>query len=108
MADRQDPWSVIYARQVAGHLEAVDRKYHGLIRDGIEERLTHEPLVETRNRKPLTRPSVLGDVWELRLGPGNRFRIFYQADPDRGEVSVVAIAVKERNRLFIGGEEIDL
>jgi mRNA-degrading endonuclease RelE of RelBE toxin-antitoxin system len=38
----------------------------------LESQLTHEPTVETRNRKRL-RPNRLAE-WELRIG---RFRIFY-------------------------------
>jgi hypothetical protein len=44
--------------------------------------------------------------WELRLGPRNRFRVFYEVDREQGQVRVLAIGVKERNRLFIGGEEV--
>jgi hypothetical protein len=46
--------------------------------------------------------------WELRFGPGNRFRVFYEVDEKRFEVRILAIGVKDRNRLFIGGEEIEL
>ena len=56
-------------------------------------------------------PSVMDDLgagWELRLGPGNRFRVFYRVDIERQQVRTLAIAVKERNRLFLGGEEVEL
>jgi hypothetical protein len=41
----------------------------------------------------------------LRFGPRNRFRAFYEVDLTEQTVSVLAIGVKERNRLWIGGEE---
>ena len=67
-----------------------------------------EPETATRNRKPLERPIELGARWELRLGPDNRFRVFYRVDAEERQVRVLAIGVKERNRLFFGGEEVKL
>jgi hypothetical protein len=55
----------------------------------------------------LKRPISFGADWELRLGPKNRFRVFYQVKPESHEVRVLAIGVKDRNRLFIGGEEFE-
>jgi hypothetical protein len=46
--------------------------------------------------------------WELRFGPSNRFRVFYQIDRDSREVRIVAVGVKDRNHLFVGGEEVTL
>ena len=66
-----------------------------------------QPDVETRNRKPLNRPTSFGAEWELRFGPNNRFRVFYQLDEAERTALILAIGVKERDRLFIGGKEID-
>ena len=90
------------------HLEAIDAKYDGLIRAKAQEQLTHEPDAETRNRKPVRPPAAFQAEWELRLGPKNRFRVFYQIDHERREVRIVAIGVKDRNRLLVGGEEVTL
>ena len=62
----------------------------------------------TRNRKPLERPTELGARWELRLGPDNRFRVFSRVDVEQGQIRVLAIAVKEGNRIYIAGEEVEL
>ncbi len=70
--------------------------------------LRFEPETATRNRKQLERPINLGARWELRFGPGNRFRIFYRVDVEQRQVHILAVAVKERNRLLIGGEEVQL
>jgi hypothetical protein len=70
--------------------------------------LSYEPDRETRNRKPVRPPAAFQAEWELRLGPNNRFRAFYQIDRERREVRVVAVGVKERNRLWVGGEEVTL
>jgi len=89
-------------------MHAIDDKYDRLIRQKIEEQLTYEPDVATRNRKPVRPPAAFNAEWELRLGPNNRFRVFYQIDQEQREVRIVAVGVKQRNRLFVGGEEVTL
>ncbi len=37
--------------------------------------------------------------------PDNRFRVFYQVKAESREVRVLAVGIKHRNRLLIGGEE---
>ncbi len=98
-------FAVVYAGEVKDHLRAIEKKHHSLIRSEIEAHLLFEPARETRNRKPLQRPASFGADWELRLGPGNRFRVFYQVDAEQCQVHILAIGVKDRNRLLIGGEE---
>jgi hypothetical protein len=71
----------------------------------IESQLIHDPDHATRNRKPLKPPSVFGATWELRFGPRNRFRVLYDIDTQNHIVHILAVGVKERNRLFVGGEE---
>jgi hypothetical protein len=107
MAKKQ-PFVLIYDPEVSGHLAAIEAKYHSLIRSAIEEQLRFEPETATRNRKPLERPLDLGARWELRLGPDNRFRVFYRVDAQQRQVRILAIAVKERNQIFIAGEEVEL
>lgn len=102
------PFTLTYAAIVGGHLATIDAKYDSLIRAKIEEQLLYEPDVHTRNRKPVEQPAAFQAEWELRFGPNNRFRVFYQVDRAHGEVRVVAIGVKDRERLIIGGEEITL
>jgi mRNA-degrading endonuclease RelE of RelBE toxin-antitoxin system len=104
MAKKQ-PFSLVYADEVKDHLRAIDAKYHSVIQSAIETQLLHAPDVETRNRKPLKRPIAFGADWELRLGPDNRFRVFYQVNTETRDVHVLAVAVKDRNRLYFGGEE---
>lgn len=105
---KKQPFALIYDPEVTGHLTAIDTKYHSLIRHTIEEQLQFEPETTTRNRKPLEQPIELGARWELRLGPDNRFRVFYRVETEKRRVRILAIAVKERNRLFIAGEEVEL
>jgi mRNA-degrading endonuclease RelE of RelBE toxin-antitoxin system len=105
---KQRPYTLVYAEETKRHVRAIDSKFHSLIREAIEEQLLHEPGVETRNRKPLRPPAAFSATWEIRFGPDNRFRVFYDILEEEREVQILAIGVKRSNRLIIGGEEIEL
>ena len=105
---RRQPFSLVYDGNVKEHLCAVESKHHPLIRSTIEQQLLFEPDVATHNRKPLQRPVAFEATWELRFGPQNRFRIFYDVNRESHEVDVLAFGVKVGNRLTIGGEEVEL
>jgi mRNA-degrading endonuclease RelE of RelBE toxin-antitoxin system len=100
-------FTLSFAPEAIEHLDRIESKYHGLLRRTIREQLTHTPSEETRNRKPLDQPAPFEATWELRCGPGNRFRVFYDVDAAAHEVQVLAVGVKDRNRLLIGGEEYE-
>ena len=101
-------FELVYASQVKDHLKAIERKRYGLIRQEIEAQLQFEPEVETRNRKPLKRAVAFGAEWEIRFGSNDRFRVFYEVDRDAGVVYILTIGIKVRDRLYIGGEEVEL
>jgi mRNA-degrading endonuclease RelE of RelBE toxin-antitoxin system len=102
------PYEIFFTVAAEEHLDFIERKHRRAILDAIRDRLCHDPLVETRNRKPLLRASRLGDrVWELRVGTGNRFRVFYDVDEAARTVDVVAVGEKIRNKIVILGEEIE-
>lgn len=105
---KQPPFALLYDPEVVDHLRAIDSKHHSLIRAGIEQQLAFDPETATRNRKPLQIPNSLDARWELRLGPDNRFRVFFQVDADARQVRILAIGVKVKDRLFIAGEEVKL
>jgi len=64
----------------------------------------HEPSVETKHRKPM-RPNPVAP-WELRIGP---LRVYYDVDVEPDQlVKIRAVGIKERNRVRIGGEVIEL
>ncbi len=104
---KKQPFTLVYADEVKQHLRAIETKYHSLIQAEVKSQLLHEPDVETRNRKPLQRPIAFGADWELRLGPDNCFRVFYQVNTESRAVRVLAVGVKERNHLFFAGEEFE-
>jgi hypothetical protein len=60
----------------------------------------------TKNRKPLTPPGIFDSEWEIRFGPENQFRVFYETDKQSQEVHIIAVGIKQRNRLLIAGKEI--
>jgi len=104
-------FSLIYAPITKGHLRAIESRYYSLIRKEIETQLLLEPDVKTRNRKPLKRPVIFGDAsatWEVRFGLQNRFRVLYRVNREDMQVNILAIGEKEGERLWVGGEEIEL
>ena len=107
MAGRR-PYTLIYPPAVNEHLGSIDAKCHGLIRKTIEEQLLFEPGVEARNRKPLRQPAAFSARWEIRFGPGNRFRVLYDVDEAAHEVYILAIGEKERDRLLVAGEDMEI
>jgi len=98
----------VFAPETVDHLDAIEHKYHSLIVKAIDEQLSFTPEQETRNRKPLERPTAFGATWELRFGTNNHFRVFYGVDSLEQSVEILAIGEKEGNRLFIGGKEVQL
>ena len=85
------------------HVAGLPAHQRAAVVDGAERHLTDQPEQSTTRRK-LLRENPLA-VWELRLGD---LRVFYNVDAKCNTVEVVAVGVKEHNRLFIGGEEIEL
>ena len=96
-------YRIEYSPQSADHLQALPAQQKAEILDKVDEQLVHEPTVETRNRKPM-RPNPLAP-WELRIG---NLRVYYDVEEEAAVVQILAVGVKEHNRLFIGGEEIEL
>jgi mRNA-degrading endonuclease RelE of RelBE toxin-antitoxin system len=74
------------------HLRAFDQRR---IVAAIEEQLSYQPTVPTRNRKCLEALTPTFEhvppVWELRV---SHFRVFYDVEEDTGRVHVRAIRRK--------------
>jgi prevent-host-death family protein len=99
-------FEIIYAPIVKAHLKTIEPKYYPQIADSIEEQLLYQPDIETKNRKPLKRPVVFGAQWEVRFGPGNSFRAFYKVNREDYQVEILAIGIKQGNRLYVGGSGV--
>ncbi len=95
-------YSVRFAASAEEDFAQLSARQRSIVLDAVRKQLLHEPVRETRNRKPL-RPNPLAP-WELRAGA---LRVFYELDAeDAGVVNILAIGIKKGNRLFIAGEEI--
>jgi mRNA-degrading endonuclease RelE of RelBE toxin-antitoxin system len=71
--------------------------YRNQILDEIEEQLTHEPTIKTRNRKRLENLippwQTVMSIWELRVG---EYRVFYDVSLTESVVYVRAVRRKPR------------
>ena len=99
---------LVYDPEFINQLKVIERKYYSLIRETIEQQLIFEPDIETHNRKSLTRAVGFGARWELRLGDNNELRVFYSVYPEQAEVHILAVGIKIREHLYIGGKEVKL
>lgn len=97
-------YQIEFAKAVKRHLEVLTAGQRSTVLDAIERQLTNEPSKETRNQKPL-RPNPVAP-WELRV---RELRVFYEvSEGPPAVVRILAVGVKTREALRIGGEEIKL
>jgi mRNA-degrading endonuclease RelE of RelBE toxin-antitoxin system len=89
------PFTIAITEPAYDELQAIKSFYRTQIIDAIDEQLTHEPTVETRNRKILIgfqSNFKHGDpVWELRVG---QYRVYYDVSEESMTVIVQAIRKK--------------
>ena len=98
------PYIIDYSPEAEDHLRWLTTRQQRTVVDNVERRLLHEPTVETKNRKPM-RPNPVAP-WELRLGT---LRVYYDVEEQPEQrVIIVAVGLKEGNRVRIGGEVIEL
>ena len=97
-------YRIEYSPATDEHLRVLTARQRAIVFDAVDDQLAHQPDVETRNRKPM-RPNPLAP-WELRIGA---LRVYYEiAEDPENVVTIVAIGVKERDCVLIGGKEIKL
>jgi mRNA-degrading endonuclease RelE of RelBE toxin-antitoxin system len=97
-------YEIIYADDALDHLEGLTARLRAIVVGEIERQLSHQPTVETRNRKRMRRQALA--PWELRIGDA---RVYYDArEEPEPVVEVLAIGVKEHNRVRIGREAVEL
>ena len=96
-------YSIEYAPETAEHLRALTARQRATVLDMVERQLLHQPTVLTRSRKRMrTNPLA---VWELRTAER---RVYYDVvEVSRRTVIVRAVGVKERDRVRIGGRQVD-
>jgi mRNA-degrading endonuclease RelE of RelBE toxin-antitoxin system len=97
-------YTIEYSPEAIVHLRALTARQRTQVFDNVEQQLRYEPNVETRNRKPM-RPNPLAP-WELRIGD---LRVYYDVEETPEPlVSIRAVGIKDRTRILIGNEEIQL
>lgn len=98
-------FEINFTSTAANHVRAYRKFEQQIILDAIEEQLSCESTVETRNRKRLGE-NELSD-WELRI---DKYRVFYDVviNDEDGIVQIKAVGHKEHNTLYIGGKEVQL
>ena len=85
------------------HLKDLTARERSMVLDAIAEQLTDEATLPTRNRRRM-RENELAQ-YRLRV---SHLRVYYDVDDNEGLVVINAIGIKVREKVFIGGEEIDL
>jgi len=96
------PYRIVFSPEAQSNLRGLTARNRAIVLDDVEQQLSHQPTVETRNRKPL-RPNELAK-WSLRIGD---LRVYYEVDDE--PVSVVhvrAVGVKQGNQVFIDNQEV--
>ena len=97
-------YRIEYSPATDDHLRALTARQRSLVFDSVDNQLKHRPSVETRNRKPM-RPNPLAP-WELRV---EQLRVYYDVTVEPEEiVTILAVGIKDRSRIIIGGEEVEL
>jgi mRNA-degrading endonuclease RelE of RelBE toxin-antitoxin system len=98
------PYRVNITEEAKEHLRGLPAQERTLVLDRVLEQLTHQPNVQTRNRKPL-RPNPLAS-WELRIG---RIRVYYDViEVPEPYVEIRGIGIKERHQVYIAGKAVQL
>jgi mRNA-degrading endonuclease RelE of RelBE toxin-antitoxin system len=97
-------YRIEYSPEVEDHFHALTIRQRSIVLDAVEKQLKHQPALEPRNRKPMRLNPVA--PWEMRLG---NLRVYYEVEqePDPA-VRILAVGIKERNRVRIGKEVIHL
>ena len=82
-------YQIEYERAARRHIGRLAKRQQVALVDAIKRNLTWEPLVQTRNRKPLE-DSELGG-WELRVGD---IRAYYDVSAEEQIVWILAVGIK--------------
>jgi mRNA-degrading endonuclease RelE of RelBE toxin-antitoxin system len=97
-------YTIEYSPEAEEHLRWLTTRQQRTVLDTVDRQLPNEPNVETRNRKPM-RPNPVAP-WELRIG---NLRVYYEIqDEPEFIVTILAVGIKERDEVRIGGERIKL
>jgi len=96
-------YRIEYSPSAVDHLRALGAGQQRVVLDSVDEQLRHQPALETKNRKPM-RPNPVAP-WELRIGI---LRVYYEVESAETVVRILAVGLKDRDVVRIGGEVIKL
>jgi mRNA-degrading endonuclease RelE of RelBE toxin-antitoxin system len=88
-------YDIVYSDAAIEDLQWFRKHEQNGIIDEIEQQLRYEPLVETRNRKPM-HPNETAE-WELRIGD---FRVLYDVETQVRIVEIQRIGEKRGSTFF--------
>jgi mRNA-degrading endonuclease RelE of RelBE toxin-antitoxin system len=98
------PYRIAYDQAAREHLRDLSAAQRSRIIDAVSQQLTHQPTVQTANRKQMRSNPIA--TWELRMG---ELRVYYEVeDEPEPLVTINAIGVKVRERVRIDGELFEL
>jgi mRNA-degrading endonuclease RelE of RelBE toxin-antitoxin system len=94
----------VYAPEVQDHLRRFAKRDQTMMLDTVPRQLAHQPALPTRNRKPLDANPIA--PWELRIGG---YRVYFEVKEQPARVvRIVAVGLKDRDRVVINGVEVKL
>ena len=97
-------YRIEYSPEAEDHFRALSARQQRIVLDTVNRQLAFQPMMETRRRKPM-RPNPVAP-WELRIGD---LRVYYDVEEEpQAVVYVRAVGIKQRNRVRIGKEVIEL
>ncbi len=94
-------YEIEFSKDAEVHLDGFSSRKQRILLAAIDEQLSFQPDTPTRNRK-LLRENPLA-TWELRV---QGLRVFYNVD--EGKVLIIALGIKDGNKIIINGEEYKL
>ena len=96
-------YQIAFSAESLLQLRMLTARQQRIILAAINEQLSYEPTIPTRNRKQM-RPNPLA-FWELRIG---EFRVYYDIDEDESIADIRAVGIKQGNQVLIGGKIFNL
>jgi mRNA-degrading endonuclease RelE of RelBE toxin-antitoxin system len=101
---RSERFRIEYAEAALRHLRDLSARERAQVLNTVVQQLEHQPTTPTRNRKLLRANSVA--PWELRIGD---LRVYFDVQESPvAVVSVRAVGKKVREKILIGGAEVEI
>jgi len=100
---RKPPYRIEFTPEADDHFGKLTARDRSTLADAIETQLPHQPTVASRNRGRME-PNPVAE-YRLRVG---EMRVYYDVMQAERMVKVKAIGIKDRDRVLVGGKEIDL